>query len=60
MSDKQPSRTLLGAEAAVELAKEWNDDVRADRLEVELQSGKTLVVDEVGGELRIRRKEDVR
>lgn len=59
MTEKSQSRTVQGAKAAVELAKEWNDDVRADRLEVELPSGMTLVVDEADGELRIRRQQDV-
>lgn len=52
-------RTVLGTEAAVELGEDRNGEVRANQFEVEIRSGRELVVDVVDDELRIRRKDDI-
>ncbi len=55
MTDDNEPKTIRGTQAAVELGNEWTDEVHADRFEVEIASGRELVVDVVDGELRIRR-----
>jgi len=48
-----------GASAAAELAKEYNDEIRAEKLKVELMSTQELTIDVVDGELRIRRSDQI-
>jgi hypothetical protein len=48
---------MRGAEAAAELAHEWNDEVRTEELEVTLPSQRTLTIDVADGELRVRRRD---
>ena len=50
---------MRGTEAAAELAKQWNDEVRTDELEVTLTSQRTLTIDVVDGELRVRRRDEL-
>jgi len=54
----QTNRTVRAHEAAVELGKEWNDEIRADCFEVEIATGRQFKVDVADGELRIRKVDE--
>ena len=57
MSDDTEVRCVSAAEAAVELREQSNGEMRTDRFEVVISTGREFVIDVVDGELRIQLKD---